>query len=208
MYDSLAQLLGVSVILVAGVAWLARGIVSHVLDRDLARHEAQLDSRAATELETLKHQLSLAAVQFEKQTALLQERRAIVIETLYGKLIDFLGAAEGFASLVEWAGEPSKQEKAQALDAAMSEFYRYYLRHKIYFSRDVCERIETLYKTVRSSSLNLSIWMKHKEQASEKHFEAWTKAWETMEKQVPPLQDALSDEFRKILGVVEQQRAV
>src|ERR1043165_8182915 len=86
------------------IVWLIRSVVLHVLSKDVETYKNQLQNESAATLERLRHQLRLAAAEHEKRTALLQEKRAEVVATLYTKTVDFLAAAESFAAIVEWSG--------------------------------------------------------------------------------------------------------
>jgi hypothetical protein len=125
------KFIGGTAVAIGIVGWLMRSLIKHFLDKDVELFRQSLQSQAAVELEKLKHELRLAAVSYEKQVTLLQEKRASVIAKLYSKLIDFLDAAESLASLVEFSGEPSKTDKAKVLAEKAAEFMGYFARNRI-----------------------------------------------------------------------------
>jgi hypothetical protein len=205
MEDALKFVGGVAIALGA-VAWLIRSLIQHVLSKDVETFKNQLRTQSDLELERLRHSLKLVAAEHEKRTHLLQERRAQVIAELYSKLMDFLGAAESFASLVEWSGEPSKDEKAAKLGDVAAGFHGYFIRHRIYFTPELCVKVDALFKEVHADMLSYRVWMAHAKdrdggRAAERMHDAWTKAWETMSNKAPPLTRAIEQEFRSLLGV-------
>lgn len=187
----------------AAVAWLIRSLVNHLLSKDVEAYKQKLANEAATELERLKHELRLAAVVHEKQTQILHERRAKVIAELYKRLVRFIGAAGSFASLAEWVGEPSKDEKAKVLGEKAWEFREYFLHNRIYFSREVCDKLDSIFQDIHGASSKYRVMLAHSrsESVSEQVHEAWLEAWDLMSKKVPALRDAIDNEFRALLGV-------
>jgi phage gpG-like protein len=195
---------GGSGILLGAVAWIIRGVMSHAMNRDLEAFKSQLQNATSLESERLRHDLRLVAADSEKRSALLNERRALIISELYKKLVDFLGAAESFAAIADWGNEPTKEEKAVILGDKATEFFSYYQYHRIYFSEELANQLRALFDAVHGSARMLSFWMhrqKASSQAADNHWEAWEKAWSTIEKDVPPILTAIEHEFRALLGV-------
>ena len=101
MTEEVVKFLGGTALVLAAVGWLVRSLIGHFLSKDVESFKHRLQSESTVELERLRHSLRLVASEHEKQIHLLQERRAEVIAELYARLIEFLGAAESFASLAE-----------------------------------------------------------------------------------------------------------
>jgi hypothetical protein len=204
-YDVLG-FVGGSGVLLAAVAWLIRAALSHGMARDLEAFKTKLESASTTEAERLRHELHLVASDVEKRTGLLNEKRAEVIAELYKRLVDFVSAAESFASYTEWKGEPSKNEKAAQLGEKADAFVTYYQHHRIYFSEGLANSLRDLFETVHRPALAFRMWMKMAERSSAaalKHDEAWDKAWDAIQKGVPPLLTEIEKEFRALLGVTK-----
>ena len=204
MAEEIIKFLGGAVIVVAAVGWLVRSLIAHFLSKDIELFKQRIQSESTVELERVKHELRLLASEHEKRVHLLQERRAETIAELYSKLIDFLGAAESFASPAEWSGEPSKEEKAKKLGEQAAAFRGYFLRNRIYFTKDICQKFEDLFQEVHGSALRFRMWLTHAEdrdQSAAQLHEAWFAAWDVMKDKVPPLVAAIEGEFRTLLGV-------
>ena len=210
MTEEVIKFLGGSALLLAAAAWLIRSLISHFLSKDVEGFKTQLQSQSAVTLERLRHDLRLVAAQHENQIQLLQERRAAVIAELYSKLIAFVGAAESFASLAEWSGEPSKEEKAKTLGEKAGDFREYFLRHKIYFTDDTCAKVESLWQEVHQASMKFRVRLAYSKSGSNstalKLDEAWDNAWTVMKDKAPLLVKAVEIEFRTLLGVTPEQK--
>ena len=200
----LLKFLGGATIALGAVAWLFRSLTTHLLGKDVEKFKSDLQSAAATELELLKHELRVVSATTEKQVGLLLEQRAAVIAELYRRLVEFLGAAESFVSYAEWSGEPSKPEKAVLLSEKAVEFRTYVLHHRIYFTEDLCEKFESLFDAAHGPALRYRIWLRaveDGERVNQEYQKAWTAAWESIRTEVPPLEKAVREEFRALLGV-------
>jgi hypothetical protein len=212
MNEEVIKFLGGTTVVIAAVAWLVRSLIGHFLSKDVESFKQRLQSESTVELERLRHSLRLIASEHEKQMHLLHERRAEVIAELYARLKDFLGAAASFASLAEWKGEPTKEEKAAKLADKAYEFHHYFQTKRIFFGQDVCAKVDTVFQEVHSVSMKYRMWLAHSknggERAYEKMDEAWTEAWNTMQDKVPPLVAAVEKEFRSLLGVSKVENGI
>ena len=205
MIAEVVKSLSETLIIVGAAAWVVRSLVGHFLSKDVESFKQRLQSESTIELERLRHSLHLIASAHEKQIHLLQERRAEVIADLYSRLMEFLDAAESFASLAEWKGEPTKEEKAMSLADKAYEFRHYFQTKRIFLSESVCIKIDAVFHEVDAASMKYSLWLTRSKsggnRASQKMDEAWTEAWNTMKDRVPPLVNAVEIEFRNLLGV-------
>jgi hypothetical protein len=203
LWDVLAFVGGSSALLTA-VAWLLRAALHHSMSRDLVEFKSRIETSATTEIERLRSELRISEAEYGKRSTLLQEKRANLIDELYKKLIDYLAAAESFSSIIEWGGEPTKEEKAGVLAEKSSELFVFFLRHRIYFSAALCDQIQHLYNTVRVPTTQYRVWLaavRNSDNSGGKFQESWDKAAQTIQKDVPPLMSAIEDEFRALLGV-------
>jgi tRNA A37 methylthiotransferase MiaB len=111
---------------------------------------------------------------------------------------------------MEFGGEPSKVEKSITLAALGNELAEYFDEHSIYFSKSTCSKFESLFKSIRDPSMRFSTVLHMAQQYPEDRDlakmkrEAWTEGAQKFREEVPPLKEALADDFREILGVEEQ----
>ena len=98
--ENIIAFLGGSTILIGAVAWLAKTIVSQGLSKDLAVFKTELQQKSSIEIQ---------------KVSVLHSKRAEVIAELYRLLVEYIGAAESYASPVEYGGEDTKDEKSKKL---------------------------------------------------------------------------------------------
>jgi hypothetical protein len=138
--DAIAFVGGAGAIL-AGITYLLKVALNQAMQRDLVSFKSRLDTEANQTIEMLRSQLRITETTAGKQSIMLLEKRAGLIEELYHKLIDFLRASEGFADIVEWGGNPNKKESAVIWDKAQAALFNFAQINRIYFSADLCEKI-------------------------------------------------------------------
>lgn len=204
MLEEIAKFLGGFAILIAGFAWLARTLISQFFSRNLEEFKANIKHEGQLELQRLGYELHLAAVEHQYRAATLLKRRAIIIAHLYRLLQEFVRAASSYSSIVEWSGEPSKDAKAKSLAEKASELQSYYLSHRIYFPKAICLEIDKFWAEVIGPTATYSFWRKQEGRsgaAAQRADESWSAAYEAMQKKVPPLLEAIEDEFRSLIGV-------
>lgn len=196
---------GGSAVLLGALAWLLRTWFNHGLSRDLANHAAALDRATQIEAARLQHDLELVAADVVKRTTLLNEKRAEVVAELYKRLVEFLFAAESFAAIAEYSGEPPKEEKAKILGDKAQQFHEYFHHHRIYFSEKLCDGLQELFRAVTGPTMSFRMWMRLAEnnagRSVEKYHESWDAAWKAIQEVVPPLRTKVEKEFRDLLGV-------
>lgn len=205
--EELFKILGTATILVGAVAWVVRSLAAHMLSRDVESFKERLRAESEAELERLRHSLRIIAAEHEKRWEILHERRAEVIAELYSRLKQFVNAAGSFASYAEWEGEPSKEEKAAILGDKAAWFHEYYSVNRIFFSENVCEKVDAVWDKVHSVSLRYRVRLAYATngdgRSESRVDEAWDEAWSAMKDEVPGLLRAVEDEFRALLGVAE-----
>lgn len=119
---------------------------------------------------------------------------------LYRLLVEFIGAAESYASPLEYSGDKSKDEKSEILGDIATQFRKYFVTNRIYFSKDVCNSVDNLWLESIGPIRKFSVWRSMGENSKETT-EAWINADETMAKKIPALLEKIEDEFRDLLGV-------
>ncbi len=202
--EDLIKFVSSAAIITVGVAWVIRSLVAHLLSKDIDSYRNKLQTQANIELEKTKHELSIISLEFEKQNQILQECRAKSISELYGRLVEFIFAAGDFSNIVEWSGDKTKEEKAVILSEKAQLFTDYFNKNKIYFSKDLCEKVRTVFDGIYDKALTYRIWMAMQKDGvgdAKKYHESWENAWNYMKDQVPALREMIEDEFRVLLGV-------
>ncbi|WP_150411263.1 hypothetical protein [Xanthomonas sontii] len=217
MIDFGAQLVlsgALSLALSGALFWLLRSWISerlksaikHEYDEKLESHKAQLQAQAAVETERLRSQLSIQATEHAVRFQRLHEKRAEVVEQLYSLLTEAYRKASTFASPVELTGGPGKDEQYIEAHNSLFDFFQYFDRNRIYLpTSELCDSIDQLVEGIRRQIASFGMYTQHKDEglnskALERKYDAWMRAWEFMEKEVPLAKAKLEDEFRFILG--------
>lgn len=203
---------GVSVLLTAALVWLSKSWISerlknsikHEYDQKLETHKAQLSAHSAIETERLRSQLNMQATEHAVRFQGLHEKRAAVIAEMYALLVEAYWKASSFASPMEWAGEPDKQQKYNDAMNSFAAFFQFFDKHQIYLPPEICAQIEAFVREMRKMAIGFGVYLRHDEKAmppdsvNKKH-DAWMKAWDYMEKEVPVARASLEVELRAIL---------
>lgn len=199
-----AAVLGNAAIL-AVLGWLAKSLVEKVLLRDSKRFEIELKAKADSTMEHLRSDLHIRSIEHQVRFSRLHEKRAEVIAELNGLIVEALWEAESFLSPMEWAGEPNKREKHRAAMMKLVEVYRYFDKQRIYLPESLCNDVQGLIEHVRSQVTRFGVYVDldertFRDRTHEEKLEAWTKGWDVIKDEVPPVRRRLEDEFRKLLG--------
>lgn len=204
MTAELYSFFGINALLVVAAAWLARTVIRQILNRDITRFQADLKQRYATELERTRADLRLANLDYEHRIASLNIKRGEVVAQLYELMVDFLEATEKYVSPVKFEGDPETEELGEILTRSANTFRKFYVKSRIYFSKEVCDVLDDLWKTIYDSVSKYSFWRTHIEYGrkdSKKELEAWQEAWSVMKNQIPEVTARIENEFRALLGV-------
>jgi hypothetical protein len=185
-------------IAVAGLVWLAKKTFAHFLDRDIEKFKARLEAEASAEIEHLKSQLQRTAYEHQVTFSKLHEKRAEAVETLFSMLLDFTAAVQQFLSPINSIPDQAKKDKTHQ---QLSELSLYFVRHRIYLSKALCESIAKFIDAVATPARTFRI---HTEGEPD-NLDDWFNAWQKVQKAVPRLKTELEDEFRRILGGVSDK---
>ena len=116
MTEEIIKFLGGTTLFLAVVGWLIRSLIYHRLSKDIENFKTELQHQSKINIQ---------------QVAILHTKRAEVIAELYRLLVEFVGAAESYTSLLEWKDEPNKDDKAETLGDIATEFHKYFIINKI-----------------------------------------------------------------------------
>jgi len=204
-WQSVLIAFGGSSALLAVLGWLAKSLVEKLLAKDVEQFKASLASESAAAVEKLRHELQVAAVEHQVRFSKLHEKRASVIAELYGLLVQACWEAESFASPMEWSGEPKKQDKYATAMNAVTDFFKFFDKHKIYLPSSLCNQLSDFVTTIRTKVIYFGSYVDRPDERvpehvlKEKH-KVWMEAWDYMKNQAPPAREALEKELRGLLG--------
>lgn len=202
-----------SAALTAALLWLSKSWISerlknaiaHEYGEKLESHKALLKAQSDVEIERLRSQLSRTATEHQVRFAGLHSKRADVIAEAYDLLVRAYWDGSSFASPAQFAGEPSKEEKYATSMKSITDFYRFFDRHRLYLPPAICEKVDPLIDEMRSKVHMYGTYLSFSNQhmTSETTMEqmtAWREAWEFFKDKVPVARAALEAELRILLG--------
>ncbi|MFZ3077189.1 MAG: hypothetical protein WA139_01925 [Candidatus Aenigmatarchaeota archaeon] len=155
------------------------------------------------DVEKFKHELMQDQIRFSK----LHEKRAEIINELYGKIVDLESNMKSYINLInliQVVGESSYPEKQKKAGESGKEFLDFYAKNDIYFSSDVCKKIDIINDTFLKAWNEFEIYKPYESNRGineNEKSDAWHKSWDIISKEIPPIKEELKKEFRNMLGV-------
>lgn len=194
----------------AGVlVWLTRSWIAERLknsiryeyDQKLESHKSQLKYESDAEIEKIKAQLQIEAAKRNIQYSKIFEEIANTVVTVYEKLVLFKDAVSKYVSVIEWQGEPPREEKRKLAGEKMDDFLSYYKSRKIYLPEKTAKNIDLFWQGLFEISIDFMYDVEKGSGKWKDEKETWQKAHQYMSKEVPEVLRALEEEFQSILGV-------
>lgn len=204
-WQSILLALGGNAALLLVLAWLARSFGSQLLAKDLEKFKSSLTAASCEATERLKHELQLVAHEHQVRFSRLHERRAEVIANLYVLLVEAQWAGQSFVSIIEYEGEPSKEEKYATAMGKFGEFFRTFDKSRIYLPEEVCAQLDQFLAEMRKRVVHFGVYL----QAADAHgaenllkerFEAWVDAADYFDKELPAARKTLEGALRGMLA--------
>ena len=129
MLEELIKTLGSTAIIVIAVAWFARSIAVHVLNRDIERFKSELRK------EMLEHVVKFCRV---------DEKVADHLSELYAHLFKLYKVVLSYVKDIERPHEPSYEEKNKAVTEANKEFNDFLFPNRLYIPPKLYKRAQDL----------------------------------------------------------------
>jgi len=227
-WQALLRVLGETGLIVAGLAWLSKQIISFIFTRDLERFKAELKSSGGLAIEKFKSEIQLKAQKRIIEYTSLHEKRGELIADLYSRLYQLYNSIQkvlfeyehrqiredvdrkdpSFSKRQQWEMIPgihfldaNEEKQLKELSALISEFYNFYSTHKIYFTPQVCDLIDRFAGLAAYLKMNYqNVALKDKDGKLYVNPEI-KDVWDKAIEAIPSLLSNLEVEFRTILGV-------
>lgn len=206
VWQTILLALGGNAAAIGILGWLTKSFIEKRIHRDEKQFESELKSKTDAAIERLKSELQLQAIEHQVRFSRLHEKRAEVIAELSALMVETLWEAESFLSLIEWAGEPNKREKHLLANNKLVDLYRYFDKHRIYLSPELCVSMDSLIQEIRGHVIGFGVWVGFDDNTMPDHarkqkLEAWQAGWEAIRTKIPAARSELEKEFRLLLGV-------
>lgn len=202
--------LGVLGVLGALIVYLLQKISSHLLNKDVQKYQLELDQKTekyknglSVDLERYKSELLLIHNKITK----LHDKRLDHIEEIYFLITDF---HDQLQLLINWkvvTGKTKEEiaedelEQVKIAEKAGNKFLKYYARHKLYFSKETSEIIDSIIKLLRDSHTDFTFKYVFGTGSPEFEIDRIKGITTNLRDKVPPLKKELEENFRSIMGV-------
>ena len=190
--------IGGSAVLFGALAFLARSIIVHFLDKDV---------------ENFKNTLQLKAIEHQVRFNSLHAKRAEIIAEFYQKMLQLHIVLCGIRERKEKTFEDKDRDLGLGMMKACTEAMQFFKMNELYFDEDLCVKIEKLNsKVFGEAKIFAAMAMLWKETVNTPQFEKIPDIKQQLENklsetsrvlnsEIPSLLDELKKRFRDILGV-------
>jgi hypothetical protein len=197
----------ISTIFVAALGWVTKSIISerlknaikHEYDEKLVTHKAELKARSDVEIERLKSDLSMSAVEHQVKFTNLHEKQAEIIAKTYALLKEFHAKLGDYVAIFEPVGVKPKDERRIIAAKSHEEFIEFYSKNQIYLSKPAVVLIDKINDQSKGIFYRFLYGI---EAAPNNHgnTQEWLKLFNGVKDEIPKVLGELEDEFRSILG--------
>lgn len=198
----LAAFLG-NALLLSVLAYLSKSIIQQHLSKDLEKYKADLQANTEMYKQNLALMTSIAETKFKK----LHEDVAKTLGDTFPLLWEHFHNVGAYVCTLDMnvaPGTDSKEEKLK-VDASSKRFWDYFWSHRIYYHKDLYNRIEE-FANLLNTIANDFTQGRLDEQRGEYSIEHWTQSWQSITQKAAPLFDEMCDDFQKRLGFeIEQE---
>ena len=151
----------------------------------------------------------MAAVEHQVRFSKLHERRAEILARLYELLVEATWETSTFTSPMQWEGDPDKKDQYVAAMNAITKYFRFFDQNRIWLPSDICEPLEEFANALRKPTIELGIYLSIEnptDRTLEERMNVWTKAWDSVQSDIPKLRQDIEEQFRSILGASDQNQ--
>jgi hypothetical protein len=201
------------------LAILVKSLVVNSLNRDLEAYKSKLNtdleahkSTMAKDVEAFKSNLQLATIEHQVRFSKLHDKRAQVIQDLYGKLVALDTVIHSLLKRLQKVGEATLEEKVREYGRLHNELNEFFLPNRIFFSSETCRVIDNLLFLSRDTYFDITTYPVDPESPEYKYglpdllnerHEYWEKARKVFDTDIKNLKEQLETQFRAMLGVKE-----
>jgi hypothetical protein len=208
MWKELLLLSVSNAVLLGVLGFIARSLIVHWLEKDIERYRASLRVHNEREMERLRTHLRVRSFEHEVRFRWLHEKQVEILAETYAKLHTFYRNASSYVAVLEWAGEPSKEEKLKLVKEAADAFRDYFLPRRLYIPDGTFGRIKAFSDKLYDIVSEFRQGQEREKHGVERNGGYWSKAWEAVTKEAGPLFDTVRADFQKLMGVVSSLETV
>jgi len=164
----------------------------------------QLKADADAANERLKNSLQMTALEHQVRFSKLHEKRAMVIEEVYQRLVDAEKGYGRFVIVDGYSTDAEKQKEARfKTETTMFETSLFIEKHRIYLPAQTCASLKAFLDIMWSNAIKVGVYgsidYPNPQTLKEQH-DAFREAYEALQGAIPAARAAPEDEFRRMLG--------
>ncbi len=191
------------VVIGAGVWYLLRKYLDTHFTKEVEQFKSTLQLEAVKSQAEFTTNLKATLFEFQTKFSLFHSKQADAVAELYGLLADAKSHIEKLTFIMQpSSGVTLKESKDKAYEI-YAELSRYHHHHRIYFSDELNQKIESAIDVMSHSLSQFDVahtWGMHSgDKYTSDDTGAWRKAWETISTELPPLMRELETHFHNIL---------
>ncbi|MGN4807878.1 hypothetical protein ACTFSP_09745 [Bacillus cereus group sp. MYBK108-2] len=174
------------------------------LNKELKRLEAEFKALTDRQIEDHKSELKKINDKYHITFSKLHEGRADTIKELYAMLVELEKSVESLTVLFELKIRTDIIPNTSEMGEKYHKFRSYYMENKIYFAEPTCELIDTIIIKYVEVIANYDVYG-HAKPDSETKKLFIQENLNSVKKEIPLLKKNLENEFRKLLGVIDEK---
>lgn len=180
--------------------WIAERIkrsIKHEYDKELATHKADLKRDYDVKIESLKAEFAKNQFRFSH----IFKRQADTIIKTYEELLDLKDAVHTSINLAGRSDDYSVN-KLLELDTKRRDFYKYFLKNKIYLPTGTAGKIATLLDKLNDIQNTYQNGLQLSRINRKQGYDTTMRAVDSLFGEAPKLLEDLENDFRKLLGLL------
>lgn len=186
-WQQLAGLIVAPSVVVVAVAWILRSVIAQGFTRDIQRYKSELDR---------------ANFEYQQRFSTIHQRQAEVIANLYGKIAKSKTLTADPVSIVQFGGQSLREKKNRVADV-YNDTSSYFYENKLFLPREVAEKAEELIGKLKTILIEFDTAQMGNDEYKPDQTGLWQKAYERLRDEVPLVLEELEIEFKKLLGLIE-----
>jgi hypothetical protein len=186
-WQQLAGIIIAPALVVGAVAWILRAVIAQGFARDIQHYKSELDR---------------ANFEHQQRFSTIHQRQAEVIANLYGKIAKSKGVTADLVAIFQQGGQSLMEKKQRAADV-YNDMAAYFYENRIFLPREAAEKAETLISTLKEVLIEFDAAQIGNDEYKPDQTGLWRQSYKRLRDEVPPVLEELESEFKKILGIIE-----
>jgi hypothetical protein len=209
LFTNVSATLTSGAVVLAPAAWLTKTLLSDHLVRQAEAFKIKLRADFATANERLKNSLQMVALEHQVRFSKLHEKRAQVIEKVYQRLVELEKGYGRFVLVDGFETDTQKQQDARIkINVKMYNTALFIEKHRIYLPAEVCTSLKAFLDIMWHHAISVVLYgsiSNPNPQTLTERQQAFRDAYEALRNEIPAARAALENEFRKLLGSVDER---